>query len=147
MRPSGSSPFDRRRSLKVLAAPLLWIIAAVSAADAGPRPEASRAGHAVLGPARDVATIALFGSDPAGTWTPAAGQNVEYVLTPARRLPGFPDAVLEALVRRKDPRDVATPGSPWGGRRSRPWRCRRPSTAFASSWARPRRRSGGSHRP
>jgi len=67
--------------------------------------EGPRADPVVLGPVRDLATIVRFGTDPPGAWTAKCGPNVAYSLTPGRRLPGLPDPVLEAGVRRKDPRD------------------------------------------
>ncbi len=49
--------------------------------------------------------MVCFGSDPARAYEAAAGPNVQYTLTPGRRLPGLPGPVLGALVRRKDSRD------------------------------------------
>ncbi len=84
----------------VLAVALLVCFAAPARGQEGPSAE-----PVVLGPVRDLATIVRFGTDPAGAWTATCGPNVAYTLTPGRRLPGLPDPVLEASVRRKDPRD------------------------------------------
>ena len=87
-------------TLMVLAVALVVCFAVPARAQEGPRAE-----PVVLGPVRDLATIVRFGTDPPGAWTATCGSNVAYSLTPGRRLPGLPDPVLEACVRRTDPRD------------------------------------------
>ncbi len=88
------------RTSMVLAVAMVACCAAPALGQEGPGAE-----PVVLGPVRDLATIVRFGTDPAGAWTATCGPNVAYTLTPGRRLPGLPDPVLEASVRRQDPRD------------------------------------------